>query len=201
MTPVLSILTPAVPSRITQLDGLAKKLGSQIGDLPVEHLIFLDNKRRTVGEKRDSLLRIAKGSFVAYVDDDDDVSNDYVDQILGAINYNSNPTPDVITFEQKATVDGISNIIQFGLGNPNEPFITNAEEGKMCPVIRRNAWHVCAWKRELAIKSSFPPINYGEDWAYASQLCKHTYAREVHIPKILHFYRHSSTTTEAPPGS
>jgi hypothetical protein len=65
------------------------------------------------------------------------------------------------------------------------------------PVFKRNAWHVCAWRRELAIQSSFPACNYGEDWAFAEPLCK--IARtEVHIPRVLHFYNHSSETTEAP---
>jgi len=79
---LLSILTPAVPSRLGALDALCSELAAQIGELPVEHLVLLDNKRRTVGEKRDSLLRIARGDFVAFVDDDDKVSGDYVQAIL-----------------------------------------------------------------------------------------------------------------------
>jgi hypothetical protein len=74
----LSILTPAVPSRIFQLQKLCFELEGQIKGLPVEHLALLDNKRRTVGEKRDALLRAARGRYVAFVDDDDDVSDDYV---------------------------------------------------------------------------------------------------------------------------
>ena len=49
----LSILTPAVPSRWDRLMKLSDELIAQIGTKPVEHLVFLDNKRRTVGEKRD----------------------------------------------------------------------------------------------------------------------------------------------------
>src|SRR5689334_10344559 len=54
--PLLSILTPAVPARLRQLEWLMAKIDRQIGDKPVEHLILIDNKRRTVGEKRDALL-------------------------------------------------------------------------------------------------------------------------------------------------
>ena len=173
-------------------------LAAQIGDLPVEHLVLLDNKRRTVGEKRDALLRAAKGSYVAFVDDDDDVAIDYVEEILNAINYSS-PKPDVITFLQEATVNNKVGIIEFGLGNPNAPFIGVKPWDTPFPRIKRNAWHVCAWRRELAIQSVFPPINYGEDWAFAGPLCEMA-KTEVHIPKVLHFYRHSVQTTEAPPG-
>lgn len=183
----LSILTPAVPSRIEQLGELCRKLERQIGSLPVEHLVLLDNKRRTVGEKRDALLRAAKGAYVAFVDDDDDVSHDYVIELLRA----AAERPDVITFRQAAVVNGQSAVIEFRLGNPNEPF-------RPGETVKRNAWHVCAWRRSLAVCSHFPASSYGEDWAFAAPLCSLPELKEVHVPKTLHFYFHSSARTEAP---
>ena len=199
MNPLLSILTPAVPSRFSDttysdppqqgsLEILMRKLEKQIGNLPVEHLILCDNKRRTVGEKRDALLRIARGEYVAFVDDDDDVSDDYVFELLKA----AMGCPDVVTFNQQCVVNGIDFQVQFKLGNPNEPQMGFA-------TIKRNAWHVCAWRRTLAIQSRFPVSNYGEDWAFAAPLCALPGLSEVHIPKVLHYYRHSTETTEAPP--
>ena len=195
--PLLSILTPAVTSRLDQLSWLCDKIQRQIGDLAVEHLVFLDNKRRTVGEKRDALLRISRGHYIAYVDDDDDISHDYIPELVNAIDVPR--PPDVITFLQKAIVNGQSAIIEFKLGNPNEPFTSqplNSSTSQL-PIVKRSAWHICAWKRDLAIGSHFPAINYGEDWAFAEPLCAIAQT-ETHIPKILHYYRHSSATTEAP---
>ena len=184
----LSILTPAVPSRLDQVNCLRAMLAAQIRDqMPVEHLILLDNKRRTVGEKRDALLRIALGKYVAFVDDDDLVSDDYVALIL----QKSWLDPDVITFRQQATVNDQIAEIEFRLGHENQSF-------KPGTLVKRNAWHICAWRRELAIRSHFPAMNYGEDWAFAAPLCK-VAKTEEHIPKTLHFYRHSSNATEAPP--
>lgn len=195
MNPILSILTPAVPSRIRKLDWLVNE--THIGDRPVEHLVFLDNKRRTVGEKRDALLRMARGKYVAFLDDDDDIHSFYVGSILKA----AEQDPDVITFRQRASVDGYEFDVHFGLGNPNDPAPALdwniAPEDR--PPIRRNAWHVCAWRRALAIQSHFPATNYGEDWAYAAPLCAIPGLREAHIPYVLHYYRHNSNTTEAPP--
>jgi len=185
--PILSILTPAVPSRIGQVQKLCEHLQKQIGALPVEHLILIDNKRRSVGEKRDALLRMARGEYVAFVDDDDWVSDDYVAAILKAVD----GTPDVITFRQLSSINGASGEIVFGLGNPNEAFVAGGSA-------RRNAWHVCAWRRSLAILSSFPPINYGEDWAYASRLCGLPNLKSAHVDRVLHFYVHDARTTEAP---
>ncbi len=186
---ILSILTPAVPSRFEQLQKLSKFLESQIGTRQVEHLILMDNKRRTVGEKRDALLRAARGRYVAFVDDDDWVSADYVSMLVAAAS--TEPYPHVITFRQRATVNDQEGDIIFRLGNPNEPF-------NPAGTTLRNAWHVCAWSRSLAIQSSFPASNYGEDWAFAAPLCALDKLQEVHISKTLHFYRHSDKTTEAP---
>jgi glycosyltransferase involved in cell wall biosynthesis len=183
---ILSILTPAVPSRMAQLAKLCDELARQIGGLAVEHLTLLDNKRRTVGEKRDALLRAARGAYVAFVDDDDWISPDYVAELVKA----AKEGPDVITFNQHCTVNAVQFEVQFKLGNPNE-----APNG--VSTIKRNAWHVCAWRRTLAIQSRFPANSFGEDWAFAEPLCRIA-KTEIHIQKVLHFYRHSAETTEAP---
>lgn len=185
---MLSILTPLVPSRLEIVRRLCAEIESQIGSKPVEHLALLDNKRRTVGEKRDALLRCARGRYVAFVDDDDWISKDYVFEILKA----SVSAPDVITFEQEAVINGQSGIVEFGLGNPNETLVFGGRA-------RRNAWHVCAWRRSMAIQSHFPAINYGEDWAFVEPLCQMAGLKSEHISKVLHHYRHDSKTTEAPP--
>jgi glycosyltransferase involved in cell wall biosynthesis len=94
------------------LKTLSQAFEHQIGEFPVEHLILMDNKRRTVGEKRDALLRAAKGNYVAFVDDDDFISPDYVSLILektiGGIMERMSPA--------EATVDGYAAEIEFRLG-------------------------------------------------------------------------------------
>lgn len=185
---ILSILTPAVPRRMLQLAELCEDLEAQIGSLPVEHLVMMDNKRRTVGAKRDALLRAAKGRYVAFVDDDDLVEPCYIAKLLEA----SQSNPDVITFRQRVEYNRALGEVEFKLGNPNEPF----EPGK---ITRRNAWHVCAWKHSWAMLSHFPNSNYGEDWEYAARLCSIDGLIEVHIPEILHNYIYDARTSEAPP--
>ena len=166
---------------------LCEELSRQIVNAPVEHLVLIDNKKRTVGEKRDALLRAARGKYVAFVDDDDWVAPDYVFKLFESAAYN----PDVITFWQEAEYNGKRSQVRFKLGQDNEPF----NEGG---ITKRNAWHVCAWKRSIASMSSFPASNYGEDWAFAQPLCGIKDLREAHIEKVLHHYIHNSKTTEAP---
>ena len=186
---LLSILTASIPERADKLEMLTERIAAQIGDLPVEHLVFLDNRRRTIGAKRDALLRIARGTFIAYVDDDDTVSPDYVASLVDAIKIAMVPV-DVITFAQFARVDEAAAKIVFGLRQENQPFIPDTE-------VLRAAWHVCAWRRSVAILSHFPESNYGEDWAFAEPLNRIAGA-SIHIDKVLHYYRFNSATTAAP---
>jgi len=189
---LLSILTASIPERAEKLEMLTEKITAQIGDLPVEHLVFLDNRKRTIGAKRDALLRIARGTFIAYVDDDDTVSPDYVAALIEAIKTTASPNDqvDVITFAQFARVDKACAKIVFGLRQENQPFIPDTE-------VLRAAWHVCAWRRSVAILSHFPESNYGEDWAFAEPLNRIARA-SIHLDKVLHFYRFNSATTAAP---
>lgn len=186
----LSILTPSIPSRTEYLAKLMAMVTEQIGDKPVEHLILMDNKRRTIGEKRDALLRASIGEYIAFCDDDDAILPGYVDSLLEAIEQ----MPDVITFDQNAYFDGKLFPITFHYGKPNmEPV-----EGKRTV---RSAWHVCAWRRGLACLSKFPPANYGEDWDFCAPLNNMTMTsgpvREIHIDKVLHEYHYRTSVTEA----
>ncbi len=185
---ILSILTPSIPERWRAVVDLQRIIAEQTGDLPVEHLVLCDNRKRSIGRKRDGLLRLARGKYVAFVDDDDGVSDDYVGDILAA----ATSDPDVITFQQRALVGSDSGIVELKLGNPNEAFAPGA-------ITKRNAWHICAWRASLAIGSGFPDVSYGEDWAYAAPLCAVPNLKEAHIPRVLHFYTYDPSVSRATP--
>jgi hypothetical protein len=197
ITPILSILIPATPARYhSHLWPLYEKLAAQVtaldlvqpqGSARVELLVFLDNRQRTIGEKRDALVQMSRGKFVAFCDDDDDVAPNYISAIVAAIA--ANPHVDVITFKQRVLVDGVEGICHFSLQHQNEPFRAGT--------FHRNAWHVCAWRGELARRYRFPAINYGEDWSWAKHLVMEA-AGEYHIDEILHVYRYDRNVSEAP---
>jgi len=182
----LSILTPTIPSRKEQLSKLSEKIAKQSNDLAVEHLSFADNRTRTIGAKRQALLDIARGEYIAFVDDDDDIEPDYVSEILLAIKQG----PDVITFEQNSYYNGAFSKVVFGLNNRDEPFQPNG-------ITLRAPWHVCVWKRELIRTCQFGESNYGEDIIW----CRQARARiktSLHIDKTLCTYRHDAALTAAP---
>ena len=59
MNPILSILTPTIRGRESQVIALQEKIASQIGTqygVPmVEHLTLSDNRARNIGAKRQAL--------------------------------------------------------------------------------------------------------------------------------------------------
>lgn len=191
----LSILVPSIPSRIKgHLLPLLDKLRDQTeGRSDVEVLTFCDNKKRSVGLKRDGLVKLARGAFCAFVDDDDDISPDYVSELCEAIA--RNPDADVITFKQVSRInDDNPYIVDFSLAHENEPARRDASG---CWVdIKRRPYHICAWRTELARHYDFPDASYGEDWHWAKRVALDC-LREVKIDRVLHYYFYRDDTTEA----
>lgn len=190
MKPTLSILTPAIWSRAESARGLANRLSDQASALPGfhhEHLVLFDNRSMSIGEKRQKLLESARGEYVAFCDDDDGVSDDYLKCLAEGMATGA----DVVTFVQCAVIDGVVGHVEFRVQHAGD------ESWRPGKTARRRPWHVCAWKRELVADCRFLFCNYGEDAAWVTQACQRV-TRGAHIPRILHTYTHSAETTAAP---
>lgn len=187
-TPILSILTPAIWSRVGQASRLEHTIRNHDEGGKVEHITVFDNCKRSVGLKRQACLDIARGEYIAFVDDDDEIAPDYVSKILDAI---ETTRADVITFDQRAHVNHQSARVNFDLANGDNPFIADT-------VVKRGAWHVNVWKRELVKDCVFPDNSYGEDLVWSLQ-ARNRVKTHHHIDAILHEYHHSAETTAAPP--
>jgi hypothetical protein len=183
---ILSILTPTIPGREKQLQALQRRIEKQIGIQAIEHLILSDNRKRSIGAKRQALLDIARGQYIAFVDDDDDVADGYIEELVNAAASGA----DVITFLQGATYNGQQSVVDFQLGQGDHGFVPGG-------LTNRDAWHVNAWRRSRVAHCQFGESNYGEDLTWCQQ-ARRMAQTTVHIPKILHFYRHDAAITAAP---
>lgn len=187
--PILSILTPSVPSRAFSVSKLQDEIARQTRHAgTVEHLVLVDNKARSIGLKRQALLDIARGEYIAFVDDDDAILGGYINAILDA----AKGKPDVITFRQRAIYNGLQSEVIFNVDHQDEPFNPGG-------ITKRAPWHICAWRREAVAHCLFGDSNYGEDLVWASQ-ARRMIQTSVHIDQLLHEYKHDRTTTEAPEG-
>lgn len=187
----LSILTPSIPTRLHKAGKLHGEIARQIAaagaEDEVEHLILTDNRQRSIGAKRQALVEAARGDYVAFVDDDDRICEGYVAGLLRGIAEGV----DVVTFDQRAVVNGQESKVVFQLGQGNGPFVPGG-------VTKRDAWHVCAWKRGKVAGCQFGESNYGEDEVWNRQARKRVRS-EAHIPAVLMEYHHDAKETAAPP--
>lgn len=191
--PLLSILTPACWERVQQCQDLVQHIAAQNAPpWAVEHLVLYDNRARSIGLKRQALLNAARGQYIAFVDDDDDVSEDYIPSLLRAIT--KHPEAHVITFKQAATYNGKPFEVTFQHGASDQHLILNGPDEQQ---LIRGPWHVCAWRRERIAHCQFLDSNYGEDKAWVDQARQHITTAH-HIPRVLHIYRHDARTTLAP---
>jgi len=186
----LSLLITALQPRVALAIDLLQRLVSQAAvEGGVEVLMALDDFGCPLAEKRNRLLDMACGRYVAFIDDDDRISNDYLHKILGAID--ANPEVDCITFEGWRTDDRNvqthrmhwSLATHFGYDEGTTRF--------------RPVNHLCPIRRDIAVQSWFPVnLPYASDQPYwrlllAADLLK----TEVHLPDALYYYRWRSEGT------
>jgi len=195
---VLSILILSIPRRIDKMKLLYEKLCSQIGNAEVEVLTLLDNKKRLIGEKRNNLLNIANGEYLTYIDDDDDVSNDYIKSILNGIEQGKlayTGGADVITINERATINGGSPfIVSTGIENKIEP--VRCVKGVYLD-IKRPPWHWCVWRSSIAKSEVFPVSSWGEDRKWCEKLWPKIKS-QFKIEKVLRYYTYDKNISEAP---
>ena len=158
----LSILIPAIPERWAIGQRLFTKLLKMCEGKVIEILYFMDNKKRTCGEKMESLKNISNGKYFMFCHDDDDILR--IDEVYQA----TFQDVDVITFKQLCDSPNEAKtpyVVTFGLGNPNEIF-DGPVPGSFADC-RRPPWTVCAWNQKFK-NIAYNGI-YAEDWDWVKR--------------------------------
>lgn len=150
----------------------------------IEILMLTDNKQMMLGQKRNVMVDMAQGRYVQFVDDDDRIESTMFREVLDATTFDC----DVITFLVSVSLNGEGpKICRYSRDYEQDH---NTDVG-----YQRLPNHICAVKRELASKVSFPNLLYGEDSSY-SKLLKPLLQTEHAIPKVLYHYDFNSESTE-----
>ena len=172
----LSILICTIPEREWFLNRLMAILSEQPGD----YEILINASDKTIGRKRNELLSEAKGDYVAAIDDDDTVSDNYIKLLMEGI-------------YKGVDCCSLTGIITDDGKNPRK-FIHSIKYKSWYEdngVYFRNPNHLNCIKTGLARRAYFPETNHGEDRSFSDQLFKLGVLQTEHeIKQVIYFYEH-----------
>jgi glycosyltransferase involved in cell wall biosynthesis len=182
--PILSLLIPTLELRRPQFSALHDALAQQIAqahlESDVEILSLCDDGSQPTGAKRNALLERATGEFVAFVDDDDQVSADYVARICDAIR--RHPGIDCV---------GIKGIVTFRGSHPRlfVHSIRYSDYSSAGGIYTRPPYHLNPIRRSIAAAYRFQEVYYSEDIDWAIRILRDGRLRsEEFVDAILYHY-------------
>lgn len=185
ITPLFSILICTIPERFYCFNDLKSALEEQVSQNKLQDLVEIltdDRLGITVGKKRNELMARASGEFVAFIDDDDEVSKDYVRLIVETIQNNANL--DCIGIYGEMIFDKIHRRKWF-------ISIKNEEWFEKDLVFYRTPNHISPIRRTIANQCAFPDVSNNEDRVF-SHLVYPLLHKESIIETPLYIYHYSS---------
>lgn len=150
----------------------------------VETIIYKDDKKISIGEKRERLYSLANGTYSFMIDDDDSIAPNAIELILNAIK--NNPEIPCITFREKCMMNGIykssNHSIRYSQWMDNQDGFDYVRSPFYKDVIRT----------DIARSVPFPHIRYNEDEQWSKAL-KPFLTDEIHIDEELYHYIYNET--------
>jgi len=153
----------------------------------VETIIYKDDKKISIGEKRERLYSLANGTYSWMIDDDDGIAPNAIELILNAIK--GNPEIPCITFREKCMMNGVykssNHSIRYSQWMDNQDGFDYVRSPFYKDVIRT----------DIAKAVPFPHIRYNEDEQWSKAL-KPFLTDEIHIDEELYHYIYNETNHE-----
>lgn len=182
---LLTVTIASVSIRKDMLENLLSKLNEQISENnlqnEVEILVDADDYR-FLGTKRKIMLSKASGLFTCAIDDDDNVSPNYIKLIVEAI-------------QKDESVDclGINGVITTNGLDAKKWFISCHYEDwfEKDDVYYRTPNHICPIKTELARLVDFDEVAWGEDYPFSKRVKKYL-KKETVINEPIYYYQYST---------
>jgi len=176
----LSILICTTPERESMFKELFAELNKQAIQAGGGIQILYDDSPKgtvTIGEKSNRLLRLSKGEYVCRFDSDDWPSENYISEILKAIE----KQPDCIGFKIDCDMEGVKKTAASSIKYDWKDNIDGYD-------YVRSIYHKTPVKRDIALQAMFPDKSFGEDYEYSMRI-KPLLKKEIFIDKVLYYYR------------
>lgn len=182
MKDILTILIPTLDSRIDYLDRLLLNLNQQMMD-GVKVLSLSDRGQLSTGEKRNLLLEACETEYCVFIDDDDEVSVNYIETHMN-----------ILTKYPKVDAIGFKGLIYFDGKNPRVFIHKHNAEYKdqfYNGVLRyiRPIMHINCIRTSIAREIGYPDKTLYEDKEYAVELKKSGLIKNSYfIDDIMYYY-------------
>lgn len=189
-----SILICTLEERKAWFEPLYNKILQQIKEVGlndhIEVLYFLDNREASIGHKRNALFDAARGEYVNFLDDDDDIHANYIAMLYECMR----KKPDVVKLMGIITFHGKSPRLFVHSIQYKTYFEHNG-------IYFRPPNHLNPMKRSLAMKFRFPEQgprgNFGEDFDWSMEIAKAGLLKtEEAVDEPYYFYRYGETFDE-----
>jgi hypothetical protein len=185
-----SILIPTIVERKESFNYLVTGLYNQINVLGLQDVIEIvsiadsikDKDKMSIGMKRNDLIEQAQGKYISFIDDDDDVSHDYVRIIYNELKKNV----DVLGITGIITINGRKKTAKkFIHSSKYKSYFENRGVYYRCPN------HLNPMRKSIAQQVTFVNKSHGEDTDWALELSKlNLFTKELLIEKPIYFYKY-----------
>lgn len=189
---LLSVLIPSIPKRANKLANLMARLEAQ-SDPQLEVLCLIDNCRRPLGSKRNEMMRMALGKYIAHIDDDEDLAPDFFATLKPELQHGV----DLVHYDACASMNGspdfkVTTIV--GAENEQPKHLPN---GRFSDIVRQ-PWFWNCWRTDFARRFQFPNHFDAAEDAYWLKQCWPEIRTSRRVDRVLFFHRYDAGSTTFP---
>lgn len=151
----------------------------------LSHFVFIEQENQGQSVARNVALKKAIGEYIAFLDSDDVLTEDYFMQLIPILN-----GIDIVQFKSKRFTDSTSCLISFNVGLEKEPGIYENSRDLMIDIFNQSAWFpwLNVYKASLFQEIEFPKGVYYEDAAIIPEIFLK--AKTIYfLDSVLYLYR------------
>jgi hypothetical protein len=160
-----SVLIPTMPGRESGLQSLVSSIQEKCArlcpDLRVEFCLAFDNRESPIGAKRQELLEKAKGEYLSFIDDDDSITDAYVEDVAELVKSGYH------TMRLRGNMSGYTFIHSTAITLAH-PMVTLSDP----PIFQRPPNHLNPMMSDIAKLIPFQNAVHGEDIDWTVRLFK-----------------------------
>lgn len=161
-----SILIPTMSGREQKLHGLLTSIREKVNRiaplLRLDICIDYDNRESSVGTKRQRLLKRAQGKYLSFIDDDDDITDAYIEDLREMMAGNFH------TMRLRGAITGGFEFVHTTEMTASQPMATSGDH----PIFQRPPNHLNPMLSDIAKLIPFKNATVGEDMDWAVALAR-----------------------------